>query len=231
MEDWRSAAIPLTLYKDVIGGIEMGQLMAMRRRRFLACLVTTIVVSVGDTHAQLGSTPSLPAVSRGPFGLIWGMGVERLASVGMEDRTNVGDSAHDGVIRRMFPRIIHLERVPRDTRYLDVHFGYRNQLYQVYAEGAAEELDDSTKRYRDLSILLTEVYGSGSEDVPSRKWFGSTEHGAILRTTTFTTPDLEIQLSIRSGYGRKAYWTIWYTHRAGLAEFEADRLRRSKDNL
>lgn len=166
--------------------------------------------------------------SRAPFGLAWGMSKEAFNSVGWGDGLNP-NSGNTGAVLRFFPHTSGVPHVPQDAEMIDLFFGYNNRLFRVYAQGENGSSDYVKERYEKFKSLLNEIYGPGSETVASQSWFRRPEYGSISRYTSFSTNDVEVDLSLH--FGNPFYWVIDYENRAGATEFHAQHRKNEKDAL
>jgi hypothetical protein len=126
-----------------------------------------------------------------------------------------------------------LPLVPNDSKgWVRLSFGYRDRLFKVDVEERNGDRDMT--RYKELSSLLSELYGSGTESVAAQGWFGRADpNNRSLRETWFRTGEVSVLLSLLSGSdsGNVLCWNITYWHLAGLAEFQADDHSHKKDAL
>jgi hypothetical protein len=194
----------------------MNRTTLLRRRVFLGGL--TIPALVPTARAQGSATP--PPTDRVPFGLIWGMS---RASARQLEIGGADDSSP----------FFRLPLLPYDSYgWVRLSFGYRDRLFQVDVEERNGDRDMT--RYKELSSLLSELHGSGTETVAAQGWFGRADPGnRSLRKTWFRTGEVSVLLSLLSGSdsGNVLCWNITYWYLPGLAEFQADDHSHKKDAL
>jgi hypothetical protein len=187
-------------------------------------------------RARAQGSAAQPQPGRAPFGLIWGMSAESVHklvedAVGPDLAPYYNERVGHGADGSASGRFFHLPRVPNGTEFVDLSFGYRDRLFNVYVEGKSGQADDVMTRYKELSSLLSELYGPGSETVTPQSWFQRADPNSILRDTYFDIDQVHVELSLLSGYGAEEAWTISYWNLAGLAEFQGDRHSHAKDAL
>ncbi|MCB8881780.1 hypothetical protein ACELLULO517_16140 [Acidisoma cellulosilytica] len=208
----------------------------LRRQVLLAGLTMSVLLPIGQTSAQ--QPTAAPQNDKAPFGLTWGMSaddVTYLENGGAYDsgynNCNAKDIRDDGISCGN----VKLPDAPDDTNEIDLFLGFRDKLFGVYAAGMTGETDSVMTRYRELSSLLSDLYGPGRETVAAGRWFGREPADTTLRDTLFSTDIVQITLSMKEGElesGRDAaYWTLTYWHLAGLAEYKADELNHKKNAL
>ena len=199
------------------------------RRTLLKCLTMPMLLPMGRASAQGSTAPTQP--SRAPFGLTWGMSVELVhEQLRVRDpdytRPGLSQSHIDGTRWHWYVRF--LRGFPVGAERVTLYFGHRNQLYEVFVQSQNMLKDtNAIARYRELSIVLSEVYGSGNETVAARRWFGRSEENIVLRETSFNTAYISVILSLNS----RNHWSINYLNRARLNDFLQDRRRRERDTL
>ena len=225
----------------------MNQSTPMRRRVFLVGLTMPILVPILRARAQ-GFVPPTPP-GGAPFGLNWGMSFEsirKLFPIPPEDpplpipegspleylryQPLERTSSEVGAAYVLF-RGHMLPRVPYDTDEVVLWLGYRDALFEVKAHGrTTTSADAATNRYKELSSLLSELYGPGKETLSARSWFRKPD--LIPRSGTNA---VQVTISLRCGYIGSdidaAYWSIDYQNRAGVAQFQADHLKHQKEAL
>lgn len=197
-----------------------------RRRMLLASIISLSSAAALAQRRSPGSNGG-----RAPMGLTWGVPVEQVTNG--DASWTVYRSRDEGSSLRVWPEL-HRSRfpnAPRDSRRIDLLFGHRNRLFRVFIEGEPGEPSQILPRYRELSSLLTELYGSGRETVTRQPWLGRPEAHSALRRTDFTTAEVEVVLLLMSGTGNENYWFIRYNHSAGVAEFNEDRRTREREAL
>jgi hypothetical protein len=114
-------------------------------------------------------------------------------------------------------------------------FGFKDKLWRVAAAGTTHSADPyggaTVQRYRELSSSLAEKYGPGREtDVrDTEMWKSPSEYimslkqGRASRYTTFNSPSVTVELSIRAAETDGSYYLLIYRHRAGEKEFDVDK--------
>lgn len=206
----------------------------MCRRVFLVGL-TMPILAITSARAQGSAAPTQPG--RAPFQLTWGMSVKNIRDLVRPPPQEVSpffelhSSQTDGTYLRLRRDYDWLPHTPDDTERVTLYFGYRDELFQVYAHGETRSADYATNRYKELSSLLSEFYGPGQETLAARSWFRKPDLESVLRQTSFNTSEVQVTLSLLSGDNDAAYWSIGYWNRAGVAKFQADHLKLQKDAL
>lgn len=207
----------------------MNRTIPLRRRVLLGGLTIPVLVPIARARAQGSAAPPQPR--KAPFGLTWGMSVESIPAFDTYYRDLVRSSEQDGTTLRLLPQLWHMLPVPHDTHSVDLYFGHRNRLFRVYAEAEPGQADAVMTRYKELSSLLSDLYGQGSETVAAQSWFRRDKPNSSLRYTSFITDEVQVKLSLLSGYDDKVYWVIVFQHRTGFAEFQADHIKSQRDAL
>lgn len=225
--------------------------MASTTRRVL--ISTAAILAAGDAFAQQrpaqqaqpapraaappASQPTAEELSRGPFGLTWGSSAEEVRN--QEVQLTASPSSDFG---RSFTAT-GLSQVLSDAAVVFLSFGHRNRLWRVAAAGNANTNDPfggaTVARYRELAQALTSRYGSGREidTRDSRIWKEAHEYVMSLRTgrasrfTTFNTPVVSVELSVRATSGDSSHWFLIFESKAEQALFEEDKRRRERDSL
>lgn len=162
--------------------------------------------------------PQAAADESAPFGLTWGMSVEKLREAGVQlrplqaDETGRRYSAHD------------LPKMLGDIEEVILSFGGNDRLYRIEAISQDYLHDDDGSRikarYEALSRSLAAKYGAGKETHVINKPWDSPEHflmgiklGSSRYYTNFEGKNVAVRLAIKAKRRDTGTYVLVYRHK------------------
>ena len=173
-----------------------------------------------------------------PFGLTWGMALEdvkTLHDVIVRDlKTTDGSIA---VIAAALPKTLD------DTEAVQLNFGFNNKLWRIVAVGKSVTNDPYGSkikvRYDELAEVLKQKYGSARQHHFAKEGFYSRpdnfvygiHEGEIWHYSDFETPQLAVQLGIRSAQMNEAHYVLYYEYLPLTKDYDKGATAKQKDTL
>jgi hypothetical protein len=196
--------------------------------KFLSALVL-FLATLSSAQAQ--------SMGRGPLGLEWGQTLEETKKLGVEATTQANDEFGKAVTFTKLPQTI------ADAEVVFGSYGYDDKLFRVVI-GSKQFANDPygnavLNRYSALSVLLAEKYGRAAQThrmgdsiyAEQRYFVSGIQSGRTFWYSTYSTPDLLVQLGIIAEDGSTARWRIIYENKALRGAFEQSKRTKEKGTL
>lgn len=191
--------------------------------------------------ASLFSSPSFSQIKsaeiEAPLGLQWGASVEDLSAQGINLKKLASEDFGASFIAE------NISKSLTDQSVSMLSFGYNNKLWRLLMASRDFANDPHgnavQSRYNKLLQSLTEKYGTpksthrlGDSIYAEPQYFLSgIRNGRSTWHSSFFTPKLYIELSIRASNSSTGYWSIIYQYMPLWGEFQIAKEQSEKNRL
>lgn len=175
--------------------------------------------------------------SSAPFGLVWGMSTKEAADLGVKLQPSKSEDGTAYFSAQGLPKILG------DVEGVRLDFGYDDKLRKVVAISRSFNSDPHGNavlaRYAELLDILKSKYGNARSThkrgdsiySESQYFLAGLRSGKSWHYTTFETPDVAIELSIRANDSDTGYWVLIYDNRSLAKDVEKEKREREKKSL